>query len=616
MYYLDHNVEPPTSTTFHPMRREIEDERQSLLPEWNVEWDSERGKKYRNIQTDEIRWKAVDGPRHVLAGEKAKISSKTQYEVFVEPLPPGWITIVAENGQKVYKNGKTGKGRIERTTHPLTDKRRRLQSEWEMRYTPGKRSYWVHFGHDGRGSTWWKRNRIIKNTSLKNNASGWKRAQNGHGWEWFEGGDVPHSEIPVLDLDDPADIEFREYPLVLPKRTTTESGAFIEPLPSNWVMRTREDGSVCYWDFKEEARSELHPNEEERRNLPALWEMRFTRHGRQYFIDHEDGSTWWTHPWEDKHEQQKRAGPGQSQNGWKLREDGQTWERFEENPSIETAEQSLGSLTHTASFESETSQEGQSPEMWRSLSFTREFLKNVGSSDVITNARSRIPQTPKLLKRLSERSPSTKSLSTQSPQEGDQNEWLTDTPAMTEEPQSCETPELEHTHESLAPIEDLVDECKKLEPSPSVSSSLYNTPLEALKEDGENTEEKPVEKNEPSQRNKTIDDEMIDENMPIEEVLAEPATEEVSTSEEIDTSSPSQKGAKKRWAKRTASGLLALKKNIEKRASERGFVLPNERVKNPEPAVTGLGISIAEPPDSRETVGLPSTEEQADGETK
>ena len=71
MYYVNHNIDPPTSTTLHPMRNENKDERQILLPEWNVEWDDERGKKYRNIQTGELRWKSVDGPRYVSAGEKA-----------------------------------------------------------------------------------------------------------------------------------------------------------------------------------------------------------------------------------------------------------------------------------------------------------------------------------------------------------------------------------------------------------------------------------------------------------------------------------------------------------------------------------------------------------------
>lgn len=41
----------------------------------------------------------------------------------------------------------------------------------------------------------------------------------------------------------------------------------------------------------DEVRSEGRPNEDERENLPALWEMRFTRHGRQDFVYHEDGST-------------------------------------------------------------------------------------------------------------------------------------------------------------------------------------------------------------------------------------------------------------------------------------------------------------------------------------
>ena len=261
MYYLDHNNNPPTSTTFHPMRHEIEDERRSLLPEWNVEWDNERGKKYRNLQTGEIRWKAVNGPRYVSTDDKAKIIFTKPGEGFIEPLPPGWTVAVKDDGRRIYTNDKVGKERIERTNHPLTEKRRRLQPDWEMRYTPGHRRYWLHHGSDGRGTTWWTRNRLLKNTSLKNNASGWKLAEDGYEWEWFKGGDVPHSELPVLDLDDPAEIEFREYPFILPTRTTTKSGIFIEPLPSGWVMRTQEDGNVHYWNFKDQARSEQHPNE-------------------------------------------------------------------------------------------------------------------------------------------------------------------------------------------------------------------------------------------------------------------------------------------------------------------------------------------------------------------
>lgn len=143
LYYINHNNDPPTSTTLHPMRKEIEDERQVLLPEWNVEWDEERGKKYRNIQTGEIRWKSVDGPRYASAGAKADTKSHMSQEGFVEPLPPGW-TVEKQDGQQVFKNGKAGKERIERISHPLADKRKRLQPDWEMRYTPGGRRYWVH----------------------------------------------------------------------------------------------------------------------------------------------------------------------------------------------------------------------------------------------------------------------------------------------------------------------------------------------------------------------------------------------------------------------------------------------------------------------------------------
>ncbi|KAL6722064.1 hypothetical protein ACLMJK_001169 [Lecanora helva] len=601
MYYLDHNSEQPVSTTYHPMRKEIEDERLNLLPEWNVEWDSDRGKKYRNIPSGEIRWKSVNGPRHITATERAKGSRKS-HERFTEPLPPGWTVTDTENGQKIYKNGKTGRERIERTTHPLTDKRRRLQSEWEMRYTPSRKVYWVHYGSDGRGTTWWKRNRILKNTSLKNNANGWKLAKNGQDWEWFEGGDIAHSEIPVLDLDDPAEIEFREYPFLLPKQIVTEEGAFIEPLPPNWVLRPQANGTVCYWNFKDEIRSEQHPNEHERENLSALWEMRFTRHGRQYFIHHEDGSTWWTHPREGKHTQQQRARPGQGQNGWKIAEDGHSWERFEERPDMDIAEESTDEISRTQSIESEMSQDRLPLETRRSMSFTRDLLRNVSSNDIVVNAMNRFPQTPKILRKFSDRSPSNKSVLAESPQQVDEKDaWPSYAPTMTGEPQSDEalngetSLQDEDFQDPLAPVEELVNECKKMEKSPSMSSNLVDTPLEMVEEEMPVVEKASSEQE--SQTHERRRNEGItsspEQHTKEERCLSttEPVTGNPDMDEEVDTSSPRQKWSKKGWAKRTTSGLLAMKKNIEKKASERGFVLPNSS----ESAVHGLGITTDEP---------------------
>ena len=456
MFYLDHNQDPPLHTTYHPMRQEIEAERQNLLPEWNVEWDSDRGKKYRNIPTSEIRWKAVDGPRYVPFGdERARISLRDTQSGFVEPLPAGWIFTVEEDGRKIYYNGKTGKDKIKRTTHPLADKRRRLQPEWEMRYTPAGRRYWVHHARDGRGTSWWTRNSLLKNTSLKNDASGWKLNKEGQEWEWFEGGDVRHTEIPVLDLDDPAELEFREYPFILPRQLTDENGTFLEPLPPDWVRRTREDGEVYYWNFKDEIRSEQHPNEEERRDLPALWEMRFTRYGRQYFVDHDDGSTWWTHPREEKHEQKLRARPGQGQDGWKIAEDGKVWETFHDHPDAEDTEQTLDALSQSQSGEIRASADGSRPENWRSLSFTREWIKNISNSDVIANARTRVPKTPKMLRKYT-KSPSIGSASTLagSPLEALEDDdsaerkWLDDTPELVGTPELIDGSQL--TEEPLS----------------------------------------------------------------------------------------------------------------------------------------------------------------------
>ena len=376
-FYLNHNIEPPSSTTYHPMRRDIESERQVLLPEWNVEWDDERGKKYRNLQNGEIRWKAIDGPKCVSYGDKAKSTSRKPQQGFVEPLPSGWTLITGIDGEQIYKNTRDGR---ERTTHPLSDKRRVLLPDWEMRYTPGNRRYWVHYGHDGRGTSWWTRNRLLKNTTLKNNASGWKLAKNHVDWEWFEGGDVTHGEVPVLDLNDPAEIEFREYPFLLPDRLVDADGNFVEPLPADWVRRLDNDGSVYYWNFTNGARSDQHPNEEERNHLPALWEMRYTRHGRRYFVHHDTGNTWWTHPHEHKHLQVLRASKVQSQNGWRQVEGGRTWERFIEHPNMSMELQSINSTPTGKANETGSYTEEEGTDTWRSFNFTKDWLKTISSN--------------------------------------------------------------------------------------------------------------------------------------------------------------------------------------------------------------------------------------------
>lgn len=610
MFYLNHNNNPPTSSTLHPMRQEIEHERRGLLPEWNVEWDNDRGKKYRNIQTGEIRWKEVDGPRCVPVEDRTKIIFKKADDDFVEPLPPGWTVTIEDDGQTVYKNNKTGKDMIERRNHPLTDKRRRLQPEWEMRYTPGRRRYWVHYGNDGRGTAWWTRNRLLKNTSLKNNASGWKLSKTGDEWEWFEAGDVPHSEIPVLDLDDPADMEFREYPFILPPKLTTEVGEFLEPLPPTWVRRTTEDENVHYWNFKDEVRSKQHPNDEERRNLPALWEMRFTRHGRQYFVDHDDGSTWWTHPREEKHKQILRAGPGQGQNGWKIAEDGKTWERFEDPPDAENTEQNANGLSHTDSNEDEALPHAQAPEKWRSLSFPREFLKSVNSSEVVANARTHIPKTPKLF-RKQEKSPSKDSIPTESPQGflvGEdlvEEESLAGTPELTDEPQSVEEIELDISPQqdpktSFTPLLDQMKKFRKQEKQRSITSSPVDSPLEAKNQEArEETAAEPPEAETP-----VSETDLVEWTVPSHDQLP-PAT-------------PARKDSKKGWAKRTTSGLLALKKKAGKKNSENTPILPEEKLvtdNDLQPIMDDLGITTETPIDDLEItnemldgLGITSTE--------
>ena len=612
MYYLNHDNDPPTSTTLHPMRKEIEDERHVLLPDWNVEWDDERGKKYRHIQTGEIRWKSVNWPRYVSAGDKADTGINMPKEGFVEPLPPGWIT-VEQDGQKVFKNGKVGKERIERTIHPLADKRKRLQPHWEMRYTPGGRRYWIHYGSDGRGTTWWTRNRLLKNTSLKNSASGWKLAKDGHDWEWFEGGDVPHSDIPTLDLDDPADIEFREYPFVSPKPVANDDGQFVEPLPSTWVVRTQEDGSKYYWNFKDGNRSKEHPNEEERRTLPALWEMRFTRHGRQYFVHHEDGSSWWTNPRQSKHEQKLRAPPGQSQDGWKLGEDGRAWERFKDQPNAQMTEQSMDSFSHVESVGSEASRDKIFAPL-RSVSTTRDWLKRVNSGDVVAIARTRVPHS-KFFKKA-ENSPSVASNSLDSPREVADDEdlteenWLVDTSSMTEEPETTDNPGPIGGRPSAEALQ-YNDEPQSITESQSTKESEQESSLQEENLDGgsvlvrELTERiKPLSKM-PGVISSLISDlkVLVEERRPMVEeafISTPPISEEPQSNGGVDTTSPPQNLGKRAWVKRTGSNFLSLRKDKGKKGSENGLTPTDEEAvfsNSLEPSVDGLGIST-EPSDS------------------
>jgi len=389
-YYVNHNRNPPTTHLIHPMRQEIEEERLLILQEnWNVEWDEERGKKYRNLKTGEIRWKAIDGPQAGADKFKPVYGSERRHETFTEPLPRGWHLLTEESGQKFYFNQKQ---KIKRATHPNDDKRRILAREWEMRYNEYGLRYWVHYGGDGRGTTWWTRNKLVKNTSLKNNASGWRLAKKSNEWEWFEGGDVPHTDIPVLDLDDPAEFELREYPFILPKELVTPDGTFLEPLPPNWVRRHYENGNLSYFDFESKIWSDQHPYEKERQYLGAMWEMRFTRHGRQYFIDHTDGSTFWNNPHMRKNERKLRAHGGQKQTGWKLDDNGREWVAFEELPRSVQEEQAADDLALVQSVESASVDNDDEAETLSTQNFTRDWLKGISSDEMLFGVQKRIEQ--------------------------------------------------------------------------------------------------------------------------------------------------------------------------------------------------------------------------------
>ena len=395
-YYINHNANPPTTHTMHPMRQEIEEERRRLIVEdWTVEWDDDRGKKYRNPFTGEIRWKAIDGPQDQALASRPKLSKGLEPtgETFIEPLPPGWQLLTNESGQSFYVNQEL---KQKRTTHPNDDKRQRAGSDWEMRYNEYGLKYWVHHGTDGRGSSWWTRNKLLKNTSLKNDACGWKLDGKSGEWVWFQGGDIRHSDVPVADLDDPAEFELREYPFIIPSELFTPDG-FLEPLPSNWVRRVAEEGKLSYFDFENDSWSDQHPYEQERQVLKAMWEMRYTRHGRQYFLNHSNGFTYWNNPSLHKDSQELRAYRGQKQSGWKLDPYSRKWVSFEELPNIDDQHMASQEMILIHNGEDVESQDGAEAEALSTRIFAQDWLNGIRSDEKLVRLQKLIQQQSKNL---------------------------------------------------------------------------------------------------------------------------------------------------------------------------------------------------------------------------
>ena len=336
--------------------------------------------------------------------------------------------------------------------------------------------------------------------------------------------------------------------------------------------------------------------------------MRFTRHGRQYFVHHEDGSTWWTNPRKSKHEQKLRALPGQSQNGWRLGEDGRTWERFEDQPNAQMAEQSMDSLSHTESLGSEASRDRKFTP-FRSVSTTRDWLKRVNSGDVVAMARTHVSHS-KFFKKF-EKSPSMASSSFESPREFSDDEdlteenWPVDTSAMTEEPETAyklrsieERPSAEasqYNDEPQSIIESQLSKDSEQEASlqkedVEKSSVLVRNPTEGIKSSGKIS----------GVMSSLINDLKVfaEERRPVvEEPLTNtpPINEEPQSNGESGTASPPQKVGKRAWAKRTGSSFLSQRKGKGKKGSENGSTATDEAVvlgNSLEPVVDGLGISI------------------------
>lgn len=263
--------------------------------------------------------------------------------------------------------------------------------------------------------------------------------------------------------------------------------------------------------------------------------------------------------------------------------------------------------------------------------FSRDWLKRVNSGDVVAIARTRVPRSRFFKK--AEKSPNMASSSLESPREFADEEdlteenWLVDTSAMTEEPEST-------------------DKLRSIEERPSAGGPQYNDkpqsisesqyskeseqPLSLQKEDidkssilvRDSTKEIKTYGKMPGVISSLINDlkVLIKERRPVAEepiISTPPMNEELQSNGESDTASPPQKVGKRAWVKRTGSSLLSLRKGKKKKGSENGFTATDEEVVleiSFEPAVDGLGIST-EPSESGAGVEVsPRLEEKVDKE--
>lgn len=309
-----------------------------------------------------------------------------------------------------------------------------------------------------------------------------------------------------------------------------------------------------------------------------------------------------------------RARPGQSQDGWKISEDGKSWERFEEHLDAQHTEEAMESLSPKESMDTDIAEYHHSPDTWRSLSFTREWLKSANSNETIAKVIDHIPQTPKLFRKHRD-SPSMDSISERSPHdcvkdEGYGKKFGVDPPMMTEEPQTMSDPKI---------VRDQLSHRK----SSSITESLRQNSFskENIKTWAQGRDPRALfrQMEYPSSLTSNMfkkSQEIIKAEVPAkEEQPADTKSMHKQSSQDSSAASLLADDIKTKWDRRTPS-FFGRKKNRETESNESGStVTKKEDLENDiERTVEGLGISGAEQIDSGTgVVVLVPTEEEGAG---
>jgi hypothetical protein len=77
---------------------------------------------------------------------------------------------------------------------------------------------------------------------------------------------------------------------------TTKEDTAQQELPSNWEMRTTENGRPFFIDHTTRTTTWVDPRPTAQQELPSNWEMRTADNGRPFIIDHATRTWWWVDP--------------------------------------------------------------------------------------------------------------------------------------------------------------------------------------------------------------------------------------------------------------------------------------------------------------------------------